>query len=232
MLYRLTKSKFILGLQCDKALYLDVYKPKLAYYSPETLNRFRKGRNFESKIKSHFSNGIDVSMALGKKIDKYPEFTSNLLKKNEEITLFEAGFVFNEVLVLADIVHKDIEGNIFIYEIKNSLSVKEVFCHDIYLQHYVIAGSLMSLFQDSPLTLKSFSIIYNDGKEEGVYREMLQDAKKAEETVSMNVEHFKKVLQGMEPNIATGNHCLTPYTCPFMQYCEGRKNVQLELPKL
>ena len=76
MLYRLTKSKFILGLQCEKALYLDIYKPQLAYHSPETLCRFRMGRDFEAKIKSQFDNGIDISQILRGNIQKYPELTS------------------------------------------------------------------------------------------------------------------------------------------------------------
>ena len=33
--YLLTKSKYIHGLQCDRALWLDVFNPKLARYSAE-----------------------------------------------------------------------------------------------------------------------------------------------------------------------------------------------------
>ena len=76
MIYRLTKSKFILGLQCEKALYLDVYKPNLAYYPPETLARFRKGRDFEAKVKALFPNAIDISQQLGRNIQRYPELTA------------------------------------------------------------------------------------------------------------------------------------------------------------
>jgi len=222
MIYRLTKSKFVLGLQCEKALYLDVYKPQLAYFPPETLKRFRQGRDFEAKIKSLFPNAIDISQRLGKNIRRYPELTAELMSQCGEVNLYEAGFVYNEVLVLADVVHKDADGNISIYEIKNSLSVKEVFRRDVNIQHYVISHCVDNI--------SSFSVIYNDGDDNPLYEELLPQAREAEALIARQVEHFHEVLQGMEPDIATGAQCSEPYDCPYRRYCEGKgENVQLDL---
>ena len=221
MIYRLTKSKFILGLQCEKALYLDVYKPQLAYFTPETLTRFRKGRDFEAKVKSLFPNAIDISQHCGRNIQKYPELTSQILEQPGEVNLYEAGFVYNEVLVLADVVHKDADGNISVYEIKNSLSVKDVFRHDVNLQHYVISHCVKHI--------DSFSIIYNDGNDNPLYEDLLPEAKEAEPLIASQIERFKEVLQGMEPLTETGPHCSTPYDCPYRRYCEGKVTTQLEL---
>ena len=221
MIYRLTKSKFIRGLQCEKALYLDVYKPQLAYYPPETLERFRKGRDFEAKVKSLFPNAIDVSRQLGRQIGKYPELTATLLAQSGEVNLYEAGFVHNEVLVLADVVHKDADGNIAVYEIKNSLSVKDVFRRDVNIQHYVISHCIEKL--------SSFSIIYNDGNDELLYEDLLDDARKAEPLIARQVERMKEVLQGMEPSAEPGEQCSAPYECPYLRYCSGKVATQLEL---
>ena len=220
MLYRLTKSKFILGLQCEKALYLDVYKPQLAWFPPETLARFRKGREFEAKVKALFTNAIDISQYCGRNIQKYPELTAQMLAQPGEVNLYEAGFVYNEVLVLADVVHKDADGNISIYEIKNSLSVKDVFRRDICLQHYVISHCA---------DISSFSIIYNDGNDNPVYEELLPEARDAEQLITKQVERFQEMLQGLEPSIGTGEHCHTPYDCPYLRYCEGNAFAQLDL---
>ena len=221
MLYRLTKSKFILGLQCEKALYLDVYKPQMAYFPPETLMRFRKGRDFEAMVKSLFPNAIDVSQHCGRNIQKYPEMTAQLLEQPGEVNICEAGFVYNEVLVLADVLHKDADGNVSIYEIKNSLSVKDVFRRDVSIQHYVINHCLKSIV--------SFSIIYNDGNDNPLYEELLPEARGAEPQIAKHVERFKEVLQGTEPQIETGEHCLSPYECPYSRYCSGKITKQLEL---
>lgn len=220
MNYRLTKSKFILGLQCEKALYLDVYKPNLAYFPPETLQRFRKGRDFEAKVKALFPNAIDVSQQLGRNIQRYPELTKQMLEQPGEVNLYEAGFVYNEVLVLADVVHKDADGNISVYEIKNSLSVKDVFRRDVSIQHYVISHCA---------DISSFSIIYNDGEDNPVYEELLPEAQAAEPLIARQVERFKEVLQGMEPTMQTGEQCSTPYDCPYRRYCNKEVSTQLEL---
>ena len=68
--YLLTKSKYIRGLQCLKALYFDVYSPKLARYSPETLALFKGGREFEATYKATYPNGIALDKLLGYKMDQ------------------------------------------------------------------------------------------------------------------------------------------------------------------
>lgn len=213
--YRLTKSKFILGQQCVKALYLDVYNPDLAYMPYETLVRFRKGRDFEQRVKETFEDGIDISKELGKNISRYPDLTANLLKIPGEVTLFEAGFIFNEVLVLADVVHKSSDGDVSVYEIKNSDSVKEVFRRDVCLQHYVINNCIDNL--------TSFCVIHNDGNGGTMKEELLSEAREAEPLIAKQVEEFKEVLQGFEPDIAMDDHCLTPYECPYRRYCQKIK---------
>lgn len=209
--YQLTKSKFILGLQCEKALYLSVYQPKLAYYPPDTLSKFREGREFESKIKSLFPNGVDVSKALGMRINQYPEFTSQLLSQAEEINIYEAGFLYNGVLVLADVVHKDSEGRISIYEIKNSLTMKDVFVRDVSIQHYVISHCL---------NIERFYVVYNDGEDNPLYEEVLGRAQEAEQEIAEQVERMKTMLEGFVPERAMGEHCHTPYDCPFLRHCK------------
>lgn len=209
--YQLTKSKFILGLQCEKALYLNVYHPKLAYYPPETLARFREGRNFEANIKALFPDGFDVSKALGMRMKQYPALTHELLQGDGAITLYEAGFLYNGVLVLADVLRKDDNGNIFIYEIKNSTEMKDVFVRDVSIQHYVISHCI---------DIQSFSVIYNDGNDNPVYEEILDRAKEAEPVIAEQVEQFKAMLQGFVPETEMGDHCHTPYDCPFLRHCK------------
>ena len=46
MPHLLSKSKYIRGLQCERALWLDIHCPQLAHYPAATLARFRQGRDF------------------------------------------------------------------------------------------------------------------------------------------------------------------------------------------
>ena len=212
--YKLTKSRFIRGLQCVKALYLDVYSPSQAIYSPETIEKFRKGRLFESKVKALYPDGIDISSILQRNMSRYPSLTADMIGQTGEITLYEAGFQYNDVLVLADVVHKDANGSTEIVEIKNSLSPKAVHSDDIAVQYYTIAHCVSDI--------KHFFLAYNDGKDNPVFIDYLEEAKQKASFVDAKVKEFKDVLQGFEPVVEMGDQCHNPYDCPYMEYCSHR----------
>ena len=82
----LSKSKYIRGLQCDRALWLDVYNPRLAKYTREQMQRFDRGREFEYAFKDTFPNGIDISAELKRNVDAYPNLTAMYLDKEEVVS--------------------------------------------------------------------------------------------------------------------------------------------------
>ena len=134
MSHLLSKSKYIRGLQCDRALWLDVFNPRLARYTAEQMRRFDRGREFEYSFKNTFPNGIDISAELKRNVDAYPERTAQLLDGTGQspftshlspLTLFEAGFLYDDVLVLADVVHKNADGTLDIYEVKSGNALSE-----------------------------------------------------------------------------------------------------------
>ncbi len=137
--YLLTKSKYIRGLQCDRALWLDVFNPKLARYTAEQMRRFDHGREFEYAFKDTFPDGIDISAQLKRNTSAYPALTAQLLDNNGTVDLFEAGFQYDDVLVLADVVHRRPDGSLDIYEVKSGSTLSETYRRDAALQHYVIS---------------------------------------------------------------------------------------------
>ncbi|MDD2204338.1 MAG: hypothetical protein PHU62_00930 [Bacteroidales bacterium] len=137
MNYQLTKSKYIRGLQCDKALYLNEYKKHEGIISAETRKKFDKGREFEASFKNTFADGIALDKKYGGQMSKYVSFTKKILKQDDEAVLFEAGFVYNEILVLTDVLQKRQDGSVVIYEIKNSTELTDVIRADLSIQYYV-----------------------------------------------------------------------------------------------
>lgn len=215
MNYILTKSKYIRGLQCERALYLDVYNPKLAYYPPEVLAKFRQGRDFEASFRDRFPQGVNLSKLLGWKMDQYPVLTREKLAQKGEVVLFEAGFIYDDVLVLADVVHKHDDGTIDVYEIKNGTSAKEVFQNDLAVQHYVLSHCLDGL--------NHFYLLYNDGNDGFVQEDFAQQSVALHATIAETIARFKEVLQGFEPEVSIDEHCDLPYACPYRRYCERKK---------
>lgn len=161
MPHLLSKSKYIRGLQCDRALWLDVYQPRLARYTAEQMRRFDRGRDFEYAFKSRFPDGIDLSAELKRNVDAYPARTAQLLDDANlspltfhlsPLTLFEAGFQYDDVLVLADVVCQRDDGTLDIYEVKSGTTLSETYKRDAALQHYVISHCRQ---------INTFSIVYN-----------------------------------------------------------------------
>lgn len=225
MTHLLSKSKYIRGLQCERALWLDVHEPRLARYTAEQMRRFDRGRDFEYAFKSRFPDGIDLSAELGRNVDAYPARTAELLDLRPcsaaKTVLFEAGFQYDGVLVLADVVCQREDGSLDIYEVKSGTTLSDTYRRDAALQHYVISHCRR---------IHSFSIVYNgvDG-ENGVNgqggRFMIIDltAELAAEgdRIAANIAEMKTIVRATaEPDTPTGQHCLTPYACPYQHHCQ------------
>ena len=230
--YLLTKSKYIHGLQCDRALWLDVFNPKLARYSAEQMRRFDHGREFEHSFKDTFPNGIDISAELKRNTEAYPTLTAQLLDKDEETDLFEAGFLYNEVLVLADVVHRRLDGSLDVYEVKSGSTLSDTYRRDAAIQHYVISHCH---------PIHSFNIVHNtpteksDNSENSDYSDkrftiinLTEELQAQHSEIENNIALMKEILRHGEPATPTGQHCLTPYACPYQHYCaQGIRQLSL-----
>lgn len=225
MTHLLSKSKYIRGLQCERALWLDVHEPRLARYTAEQMRRFDRGRDFEYAFKSQFPDGIDLSAELGRNVDAYPARTAELLDLRPcsaaKTVLFEAGFQYDDVLVLADVVCQREDDSLDIYEVKSGTTLSDTYRRDAALQHYVISHCSR---------VNSFSIVYNglDGVngangQDGRFAIVDLTAELAAEgdRIAANIAEMKTIVRATaEPDTPTGQHCLTPYACPYQHHCQ------------
>lgn len=224
MSHLLSKSKYIRGLQCERALWLDVHEPRLARYTAEQMRRFDRGRDFEYAFKSRFPDGIDLSAELKRNVDAYPELTAMYLDKEEEVDLFEAGFLYDDVLVLADVVHKNADGTLDIYEVKSGTALSETYKRDAALQHYVISHCR---------SINRFCVVYNgsdgvNGSNGFSVVDLTEELAAQHDEIARNIAAMKDILRHGEPDTPTGQHCLEPYDCPYQHYCaQGVRQMSL-----
>ena len=225
MTHLLSKSKYIRGLQCERALWLDVHEPRLARYTAEQMRRFDRGRDFEYAFKSRFPDGIDLIAELGRNVDLYPARTAELLDLRPcsaaKTVLFEAGFQYDDVLVLADVVCQREDGSLDIYEVKSGTTLSDTYRRDAALQHYVISHCR---------EVHSFSIVYNGmdrengaNGQDGPFAIVDLTAELAAEgdRIAANIAEMKTIVRATaEPDTPTGQHCLTPYACPYQHHCQ------------
>ena len=223
--YLLTKSKYIRGLQCDRALWLDVHRPNLARYSAEQMRRFDRGRDFEQAVRDSFPNGHNISLDLGRNTSAYPEHTAKLLDENPEAVLFEAGFLYDDVLVLADIVCQRPDGSLDIFEIKSGSKLSDTYRRDAAIQHYVIAHcrplhSFNVIHANPPADNPGSSEQSNNSKLPFTIVDLTDDLAVQSDTIAHNISIMKDIaLDTKEPTTPTGQHCLEPYACPYQHYC-------------
>jgi hypothetical protein len=226
MTHLLSKSKYIRGLQCERALWLDVHEPRLARYTAEQMRRFDRGRDFEYAFKSRFPDGIDLSAELGRNVDLYPARTAELLDLRPcsaaKTVLFEAGFQYDDVLVLADVVCQREDGSLDIYEVKSGTTLSDTYRRDAALQHYVISHCRR---------VNSFSIVYNgldgvngangQGGSPFVIVDLTAELAAEGDRIAANIAEMKTIVRATaEPDTPTGQHCLTPYACPYQHHCQ------------
>lgn len=209
--YLFSKTAFIKGLQCDKQLYLYKFHYKLQDpISAETKIKFQGGHDFEDAYRAkHFPFAVDIEK-IAKNRNDYAALTQKALQKQAS-DIFEATFVFDEVLVMNDVLTRS-SGQWELQEIKNSSELKHTHIQDIALQYYVTKGAL-----GKDLITK---IVLSDENEAYKIIDVTKEVKELQAEITKNIHHFKEVLdKNSIPEITIGEQCSIPYQCSFWGYC-------------
>ena len=221
----LSKSSFIKGLQCEKHLYLYKYHyDEMDELSEMQKAIFKRGTNVGELAHKLFPGGVIAAQGDPPNYEKALKRTKELINGNAKV-IYEAAFMFSEVLSIADIVVME-KGGARVYEVKSSTSISETYLNDAALQYYVISNL--------GIRVKDFSIIYINNqyvrKGDLILEELFTTESVLElilplqKLVKENVDRFKKViLKKKMPDIEIGEHCYNPYTCGFYDYC--RKHI-------
>ena len=217
----LSKSTFIKGMQCTKALYYHKHNRELRdelTAAQEAI--FAQGTSVGELACQLFPGGVDCSP------ESYYEFQKAVIKTREEIEkgteiIYEAAFQFNGVLAALDILVKDKNGW-KAYEVKSSTSVSYTYLLDASIQYYCITNSGIDLkdisivhinnqyVKDGPLDVNELFTI------ESVKDRVLQLLP----GIPNQVAELKKVLkQPQAPVRDIGPHCSDPYQCDFAGHC-------------
>lgn len=210
--YLFTKTAFVRGMQCKKLVYLDKYCSKLRTPpDAETLARFKKGRDFETAFKDLFPNSVDVKQHHKIVSEKYIDFTQTLLDKEGKVELFEAGILYDKVLVLTDVLRKNEDGSYDIFEVKRSEKINSAIAWDLAVQYYVCKHKLHRI--------NTFNVVTRVNETEFLVVDKKEELEEKLDIVSAHIKEFEEILQGFEPDISMGEQCENPYPCDFRKYC-------------
>lgn len=217
----LSKSTFIRGLQCEKALYLYKHHYNLKDETPAQLQAiFNQGTNVGILAQELFPNGVDASPSDHFKMQESVFKTDGFIKNGESI-IYEATFQYNGVLAALDMLVKESDGW-KAYEVKSSTSVSDTYIYDAAIQYYTIVNS--------GIDLKDISIVYINNQyikngpiniqELFTIESVFDKVQEVLPSIPAQVENLKQVIkQGAIPNIDIGAHCDSPYSCDFKGHC-------------
>ena len=217
----LSKSTFIKGVQCEKALYLHKFNSELAdEISQQQEAVFQTGTNVGVLAQELFPGGIDASPKDYTKYFESFKYTQQLIDEGAEV-IYEAGFCFDYVMCFIDVLVKK-DGKWHAYEVKSSTKVSETYIIDASLQYYIM--------KNSGLDIADISIVHIDNN---YVRDGEIDLNQLFHSVSVitqaqnNNDYVKNKLLDLHatlskdsaPNVDIGKHCSYPYTCNFKGYC-------------
>ena len=212
----LTKSKYLSGLQCYKRLWYEKNHPeRKASTSISQQRRFDQSKEVGILARDHFPEGVLINAIA----------PPNSVEQTEEAMtegnscIFEASFVFNDVLVRCDILQKD--SNAWrIIEVKASTSVKEEHLQDLAIQKYLLTGQGVNISETQLMLINNKECVYPDLSNLFIIEDVTDRVDQLMNSVQSNIETFKTILDGNdEPQVLIGEQCDKPNTCPFKTHC-------------
>lgn len=217
----LSKSRIISYRQCPKRLYLEIHRRDLLEEpSPDLQRIFDTGHRVGELAQTFYPEGMLIGhdTELSKAVDE----TKTYLTDKGVKTLFEATFNHQQVLVRADLLHKTTHG-VHIQEVKSAASVKEVNVEDCAIQVWVIEGAGYPVNQIDLTHINSKFVYQEEGNYEGIFihAPLTDMVREIQPYIGRWVkEAFETIEADEEPDIHPGEQCTSPYTCPFIDYCD------------
>ncbi len=229
---RLSKSKFLSGLQCHKRLYLEIHQPELATEPDEqTQAILDMGTEVGTLARQRFPDGVLVE-ADHRHPTEALQRTAELLNDPTMPAIFEGAFEFDQVLVRVDILERVTgqDGAMAwrLIEVKSSTRVKDVHLDDLAIQTYVLQGAGVAL-SGSCLMHINTQYVYPGGELDLERLFAIQDltalAAARRSDVPRRLAEMKAMLvDSAPPVIEPDGHCHEPYDCPFWDHCTKEKS--------
>ncbi len=202
------------GLQCLRLLWF-AEKKLLPKINLSDEHKFSQGHDFEEYVKKLYSRSLDLN-GLG--------FKENLdaTKKGvkERKTIFEAGFMINNLFVRCDLI-KPVKNGWQLFEIKSTTQVKPVHIPDLAFQKYVL--------EKSGLKVSNCFVIYinkdyvKKGKIDFEELVLMEEVTNQVNEITGFEEKVKEFIRVMNlpkyDEMHIGQNCNNPYECPLKSEC-------------
>lgn len=224
MAARLSKSRLMASLQCERRLWLEVHRPDLAELSASTRVAFATGHEVGEVAQNLYSatHGAGHLLEYDAGLATALSLTKHLLADPTDTRpIYEATFQHQGILVRLDVLLRT-PGGVHLVEVKSSTSLKPEHVTDCAIQAWVVRGSGLDVQRLSLAHIDNQFVYGGDGDYRGLLKE--HDITADVLALQARVPQWLAAAQGAvagkaEPDVAPGKRCVTPYECAFMQHC-------------
>ena len=222
-IHRLSKSQYLKGLQCPKALWLYRHRPDLAPPISEKKQwLFDSGHEVGNLAQAYWEYGYLIDDAYYE-IDKAIESTNRAIADGQNV-IFEATAcspdgAFSRIDILQRI-HST--RNWDLIEVKQSTGVKDYHLDDIALQRYAFARAGYNVRRSVLMHLNRDYIRMGELDPNQMF--LLEDCTEWTQARMTGVKsHLAALLdvvnQADQPSVPIGRHCRSPFECDYMDHC-------------
>lgn len=220
----ISKSQYIKGLQCPKALWLYRHRKDLApEITPEKQALFDTGHEVGELAMQYFGEGVEVTNEYWD-VKGAVEVTEQLVKDGQDL-IFEATAIhpIDGCYARIDIL-KRVEGSDEwdLIEVKSSTSVKDYHLDDMAFQYHVFYGAGYKIRKCFMMVIDNSYVRDGDIDPQTLFR--LEDisgevfARQSEvESVAGQLGYVLE--RKKEPDVSIGARCFAPFECDYRDHC-------------
>ncbi len=213
----LSKSRYLLGLQCPRLLWLHVNEPeRIPEVDESTQYIFDQGHEVGNLAKKLFPDGVDIPTG---------DFSFCLAESrrllSSRVPLFEAAFMSEGMYARVDILQPTGEGRWNIIEVKSATSVKAVNYHDVAFQKYCAERAGITVKRCYLAHIDTTYVRNGDIVPEELFRltDITEHVEALQSTTAARAQELLSMIGGPCPENGVGPHCKDPYDCPLRDEC-------------
>jgi predicted RecB family nuclease len=225
VIMRISKSKFIAGVQCLKRLYWQVHEPELAA-EPDGATEaiMQQGHDVGMLARRLFPGGVEVCE---RSLDQAIRATRELVANRDVPAIFEGVFEHDGVLVRVDVLHRRADGRWRLIEVKSSASKKQEHLDDVAIQYRVLSRCGLDV-GSCCLAHVNRNYVFQGGMVDPWrffrIRNVTRRVARLQPKLTFQLRAAFTVLSmPKEPDIAPGRHCVVPITCEFYDRCNTQR---------
>ncbi len=214
---RLSKSRYLHGLQCHKQLWWRVHESNAPELAPDKgqQNRFAQGQEVGERARQYVPGGALIDLPFYQYDNKVAATRAAL--ERQLPALYEAWFLADNTYVGVDILERTARGY-GVIEVKASNSQKPEHLPDAAVQVHVLRRSGLPVERVEVMHLNPHCR-YPDLSNLFVREDVTAVVEGVLIGVPDELAAQARMLAGPLPDVPIGDHCSKPHECPFIERC-------------